>query len=180
MALKSTIYKIRLDIVDIDRNYYQEHRLTLACHPSETAERLMVRILAFALNAHEKLEFGGGISESDEPDLWQKDLTGAVETWIEIGNPDEKVLVKALGKSKKVIVYTYAKNPALWWDPIKARLSKEARLAVIAVEQASSEALSLLCARDMDLQCTVQDGAVTFRSNEGDAVEVMFRSLVEA
>ena len=177
MALKSTVYKIKLDIVDIDRNYYQEHKLTLACHPSETAERLMIRILAFALNAHERLEAGGGISESDEPDLWQKDLTGAVETWIEIGNPDEKVLIKALGKSKKVIVYTYAKNPALWWEPIKARLSKETRLAVIAVEAASSEKLALLCARDMDLQCTVQDGSVTFRANEGEAVEVQMQSI---
>jgi len=177
MALKSTIYKIRLDIVDIDRNYYQEHKLTLACHTSETAERLMVRILAFALNAHERLEFGGGISESDEPDLWQKDLTGAVETWIEIGNPDEKVLIKALGKSKKVIVYTYAKNPALWWDPVKARLSRETRLSVFAVNQTSSEALALLCARDMDLQCTVQDGSVTFRANEGEAVEVQMQSI---
>jgi len=137
----------------------------------------MVRILAFALNAHERLEFGGGISESDEPDLWQKDLTGAVETWIEIGNPDEKVLIKALGKSKKVIVYTYAKNPALWWDPVKARLSRETRLSVFAVNQTSSEALALLCARDMDLQCTVQDGSVTFRANEGEAVEVQMQSI---
>ena len=86
-------------------------------------------------------------------------------------------MIKALGKSKKVIVYTYAKNPALWWEPIKARLSREARLSVIAVEQASSEALALLCARDMDLQCTVQDGAVTFRANDGDAVEVAMSKI---
>jgi uncharacterized protein YaeQ len=85
MALKATIYKAELEIVDMDRNYYATHRLTLACHPSETAERLMIRLLAFALNAHERLEFGRGISDSDEPDLWLKDLTGEIELWIEIG-----------------------------------------------------------------------------------------------
>ena len=89
MALKATIYKAELEIVDMDRNYYATHRLTLACHPSETAERLMIRLLAFALNADERLEFGKGISDSDEPDLWQKDLAGAIELWIELGHPDE-------------------------------------------------------------------------------------------
>lgn len=82
MALKATIYKAELEVVDMDRNYYATHRLTLACHPSETAERLMIRLLAFALNAHEQLEFGKGISDSDEPDLWLRDLTGVIELWI--------------------------------------------------------------------------------------------------
>lgn len=177
MALKSTVYKVRLDVVDMDRNYYQEHKLTLACHPSETDERLMIRVLAFALNASERLEFGKGISDSDEPDLWQKDLTGAVETWIEIGSPDEKVLVKALGKSRRVIVYAYSSRPALWWDPIRDRLSREDRLSVFAVEAESSAALARLCKRDMDLQCSVQDGAVTFRDEAGEAVEVAMRKL---
>jgi uncharacterized protein YaeQ len=92
---KATIYKAELEIVDMDRNYYATHRLTLACHPSETTERLMVRLLAFALNAHERLEFGKGISDSDEPDLWQKGLTGEIELWIELGHPDEKLLARA-------------------------------------------------------------------------------------
>jgi uncharacterized protein YaeQ len=177
MALKSTVYKVRLDVVDMDRNYYQEHKLTLACHPSETDERLMIRVLSFALNAHERLEFGKGISDSDEPDLWVKDLTGAVETWIEIGNPDEKLLIKALGKAKRVIVYTYSSRPAIWWDPIKARLSRETRLSVFAVEPESSAALASLCRRDMDLQCSIQDGTITFRAEDGAAVEVSIQKL---
>ena len=97
MAMKAAIYKAELEIVDMDRNYYATHRLTLACHPSETAERLMIRLLAFALNAHERLEFGKGISDSDEPDLWQKDLAGTIELWIELGHPDERTLSRALG-----------------------------------------------------------------------------------
>ncbi len=177
MALKATVYKVKLDVVDMDRNYYETHKLTLACHPSETEERLMVRILAFALNAHERLEFGGGISESDEPDLWLKDLTGGVLSWIEIGNPDERALIKALGRSKSVIVYTYASRPAIWWDPLKIRLSREARLAVHAVDPAATAALAALCERDMDLQCTVQDGAVWMRNADGTAVEVNLEQL---
>ncbi len=177
MALKATVYKVKLDVVDMDRNYYETHKVTLACHPSETEERLMMRVLAFALNAHERLEFGGGISESDEPDLWIKDLTGGVECWIEIGNPDERALIKALGRSKSVIVYTYASRPAIWWDPLKARLSREGRLKAYAVDSAASSALAALCARDMDLQCTVQDGAVWIRDAEGTAVEVVLESL---
>lgn len=177
MALKSTIYKVKLDVVDMDRNYYQEHKLTLACHSSETTERLMVRVLAFALNAHERLEFGKGISDSDEPDLWQKDLTGAIETWIEIGNPDEKILVKALGRAKKVIVYTYGSRPERWWEPIKNRLQKESRLSVYNLDNESSDALSRLCERDMDIQCTIQDGSIWFRSSTGDEVEVHFNSI---
>ncbi len=177
MALKATVYKVKLDVVDMDRNYYETHKLTLACHPSETEERLMVRVLAFALNAHERLEFGGGISESDEPDVWLKDLTGSVESWIEIGNPDERALIKALGRSKSVMVYTYASRPAIWWDPLKVRLAREARLKVYAMDAAATSALAGLCDRDMDLQCTVQDGVIWVRTADGTAVEVGIESL---
>ena len=105
MALKSTIFKASLSISDMDRNYYADHALTIACHPSETAERMMVRVLAFALNAHEYLGFGKGISDVDEPDLWQKDLTGAIDHWIEAGQPDEKRILKACGRAVRVSIY---------------------------------------------------------------------------
>jgi uncharacterized protein YaeQ len=177
MALKSTVYKVKLDVVDIDRNYYQEHKLTLACHPSETEERLMIRVLAFALNAHERLEFGNGITDSEEGDLWLKDLTGNIDVWIDVGMPDEKALLKAIGKSKSVVVYSYSSRPLVWWDPIKERLSRETKLSVRAVAPESAKELSLLCKRDMDLQCTIQDGAVTIRSNDGDTVEVGLSDL---
>ena len=141
MALKATIYKAELEIVDMDRNYYATHRLTLACHPSETGERLMIRLLAFALNAHERLEFGKGISDSDEPDLWLKDLTGEIELWIELGHPDERVLSRALGRSSRVIVYTYSANPQLWWDPVKSRFEGEKKLSVFHVSARSAKDL---------------------------------------
>ena len=115
MALKATIFKAQLQIADMDRHYYAEHALTLARHPSETDERMMVRLLAFALNADESLEFGKGLSNEDEPALWRKDLTGVIEHWIEVGLPDEKSLRKACGRATQVRLYTYGRGAAKWW-----------------------------------------------------------------
>ena len=95
MASNATIFKATLQIADMDRNYYADHALTIARHPSETDERMMVRLLAFVQHAHEALAFGRGLSADDEPDLWRRDLTGAVELWIEVGQPEEKRLRKA-------------------------------------------------------------------------------------
>jgi uncharacterized protein YaeQ len=172
MAMKAAIYKAELEIVDMDRNYYATHRLTLACHPSETGERLMIRLLAFALNANERLEFGKGISEADEPDLWQKDLTGALELWIELGHPDERLLARAIGRSPRVIVYTYSANPDRWWDPIKDRFEGERKLSVFNVSPQSARALAQMVQGTMNLQCSIQDGEAWFRDDRQGAVRV--------
>jgi uncharacterized protein YaeQ len=179
MALKATIHKAELEIVDMDRNYYATHRLTLACHPSETAERLMIRLLAFALNAHERLEFGKGISDSEEPDLWLKDLTGVIELWIELGQPDEKLLAKAIGRSPRVIVYAYSARPELWWDPIKRRFEGERKLAVHHVSAGSAKELAQMSRQTMSLQCSIQDGEIWFRDDAGGAVRVEMEELLE-
>jgi uncharacterized protein YaeQ len=170
--MKAAIYKAELEIVDMDRNYYATHRLTMACHPSETGERLMIRLLAFALNANERLEFGKGISDAEEPDLWQKDLAGELELWIELGHPDERVLARAIGRSPHVIVYTYSANPDRWWDPIKARFAGEQKLSVVNVSSRSSRELAQLAKSTMNLQCSVQDGEAWFRDDAGGAVQV--------
>lgn len=172
MALKATIHKAELEIVDMDRNYYATHRLTLARHPSETDERLMVRLLAFALNAHERLEFGKGISEAGEPDLWRKDLAGEIELWIELGHPDEKLLARAIGRSRRVIVYTYSANPGLWWDPLAGRFKDQEKLDVFQIAAASAKELAGLAGSTMNLQCSVQDGEVWLRDDGGKAVRV--------
>ena len=117
MATKSTVFKADLQITDLDRGYYQGHSLTLARHPSETDERLMVRLLVFARHAHERLGFSRGLSTPDEPALWQKSLSGEIETWIELGQPDEKRIRKASGQAQQVYIYTYSGNSAdLWWE----------------------------------------------------------------
>lgn len=159
MALKSTIFKIELQVADLDRNYYQTHALTIARHPSETDERMMVRVIAFALNAHPALEFGKGLSTDEEPDLWRKDLTGAVEQWIEVGLPDERRIRRACGRAAEVIVYTYGGRTAeLWWSQNRSQLLKQDRLTVIDLPQAQTEALAQHVVRTMQMNCTLQDG----------------------
>ena len=172
MATKATIFKADLQIVDMDRNYYQEHALTLARHPSETDERMMLRLLAFAHNASDTLAFTRGLSSSDEPDLWQKDLTGAIERWIELGQPDEKRLRKACGRSQQVLVYCYSGNSAgIWWQQNSAALVNIKNLAVLNIPAEKSKALAQLAQRNMQLQATLQDGEMWIADSESN-VEV--------
>ncbi|MDT3736252.1 MAG: YaeQ family protein [Denitratisoma sp.] len=159
MALKATIFKASLQIADMDRNHYQEHALTLARHPSETDERMMVRLLAFALFADERLEFGRGLSTEDEPALWRKDLTGAIELWIEVGLPDEREIRKACGKANRIVVLCYGGRGAdLWWNQNRERLEKLGNLSVLNLPADATQALAGLARRNMSLQCTIQDG----------------------
>jgi uncharacterized protein YaeQ len=161
MAIKSTIFKASLQIADMDRNYYQDHTLTIAQHPSETDERMMVRLLAFALNASQTLAFGRGLSADDEPDLWQKDLTGAIELWIDVGLPDEKLIRRACGRAEQVIVYCYGGRSAeLWWQQNRAKLEQNRNLTVVNIPWDASKGLEKLAQRTMQLQCTIQDGSI--------------------
>ncbi len=180
MALKATIFKASVQISDTDRNYYQSHALTLARHPSETDERMMVRLLAFALNAHEALAFGKGLSADDEPDLWQKDLTGAIELWIDVGQPDEKRLRKACGRATQVVVYSYGGSGAqLWRESVRDTVARCRNLAVHALPLAASQAMAKLAARAMQLTYTIQDGEVWVAS-EQDTVHVAPELLAAA
>jgi uncharacterized protein YaeQ len=161
MALKATIFKADLQIADMDRRYYGDHSLTIARHPSETDERMMVRLLAFALHAHEALSFGRGLSTDDEPDLWQKDLTGSIEIWIDVGLPDEKRIRRACGRARQVFVYSYGGRGAeLWWDQVSAKLGQAKNLSVIGLPAVSTQALAKLALRNMQLQFTIQEGQV--------------------
>ena len=172
MALKATIFKAAVQISDTDRNYYQSHALTLARHPSETDERMMVRLLAFALHAHDALGFGKGLSTDDEPDLWRKDLTGAIELWIDVGLPDEKRLRKACGRSTEVVVYSYGGSAAaMWRGQIAATVARSRNLTVHCVPIAASLAMAKLARRSMDLNYTVQDKQV-WVTNTQDTVLV--------
>jgi uncharacterized protein YaeQ len=162
MAIKSTIFKAALNIADMDRGYYADHALTIARHPSETNERMMMRVLAFALYAGERLEFGKGISTDDEPALWEHDLTGRILRWIEVGLPDEKLLRRACGRSDEVILLAYGggKTVEAWWNPNQAALVKQEKLAVKTVSSVSSKALALMVDRSLALQCLIQDNEI--------------------
>ena len=169
MAQKSTIYKAEVSVADMDRHYYETHKLTVAKHPSETDERLMVRLLAFALNAHEHLEMTKGLSTDDEPDIWQKSLSGELELWIALGLPSDKVLRQSCGKARQVIVYTYGGRPAdIWWDKIKNSTTRFDNLQVINLAAQDTAALADLAARAMKIQVNIQDGDIML--SEGDTI----------
>jgi uncharacterized protein YaeQ len=181
MALRSTIFKISLDISDIDRGYYQTHALTVARHPSETDERMMVRVLAFAVNvseANELLEFGKGLSSDDEPALWERDLTGNISHWIEVGLPDERVLRRACGRADRVTLYAYGngRTVEMWWQQHGALLAKQSKLSVFAVSSTSSKALAAMAERALDLQGMIQEGAV-WLSDASERIEISIEAL---
>jgi uncharacterized protein YaeQ len=176
MAPKATVVKVELQVSDMDRHYYATHMLTLAQHPSETDERLMVRLLAFALFADERLEFGRGLSSEDEADLWRRDYTGDIEQWIDLGQPDESRIKKACGRSQQVVVVNYSGNSAgIWWDKVGASLSRIKNLTVIDIPVATVDSLVTLIQRGMRLNCLIQDGEMQLMS---DTINVTLRPNV--
>lgn len=176
MALKATIYKADLQIADMDRHYYADHALTLARHPSENDERMMVRVLMYALHAQEGIAFTKGLFDANEPDVWIKDLTGEIKLWIDIGQPDESRLRKACGRAHQVVVMCYSSSCGIWWKQIASKLSRLNNLTVMQLPVDTSQALAALVERSMQLQCMVQDGEIGI-STEKIRVEVQLKTL---
>lgn len=165
---KSTVVKAELQISDMDRHYYATHNLVLAQHPSETDERLMVRLLAFALYADERLEFGRGLSDEDEPALWKRDYTGDVELWIELGHPDESRIRKASARARQVVVLNYGGRASdLWWEKNAGTLSRLKNLTVLSLPPDVPEQLAALGERGMRLNVLVQDGELQLMGDRG-------------
>jgi uncharacterized protein YaeQ len=172
MAIKATVFRAELQVSDMDRNYYATHALTLARHPSETDERLMVRLLAFALYADERLQFGRGLSSDDEPDLWRTSRSGEIELWIDLGQPDDARIRKACGRAEQVVVITYSGRAAdIWWDKIAPSLSRCGNLTVVDIAASTVTELAALADRGMRLQCMIQDGQVELYG-EGSSLTV--------
>lgn len=172
MAIKATIYKLKIDISDLDRHYYHSHDLTIACHPSETELRMMVRVLAFSLYASDSLNFTKGLCADDEPELWDKNLSNEIDLWISLGQVDEKQIRKALGRSQKVIIFTYADTKSIrWWEKNQSQLEKLKNLHIIHIKSDAVEAMQNLVSRNMNLQCTIQEGIV-WLSNENETISI--------
>lgn len=176
MALRSTVFKATLQVADIDHGYYAEHALTLARHPSETDERMMVRLVAVALQAHAvqtlcggdaTLAFGAGLSDPDDPDAAVTDFTGRRRVWIEVGQPEEKPLVRACSQADAVVVYAYAATADVWWRGVAPRLARLGRLEAWRLPAADTRALAGWAERSMTIQATIQDGALTLSSERG-------------
>jgi hypothetical protein len=167
MALRATIYKVELQVNDLDRQVFESFSLAIACHPSETTERMMVRLLAFALHAGEGLTFGRGLSSEDEATLWQHDLSGALRLWIEVGLPDERLLRKASGRADSVYLYSYGgRSAGVWWQQNKTALERLKNLTVIDLSSDTTEAMAALVQRTMQVQVTVQDQEIWLSEGE--------------
>jgi uncharacterized protein YaeQ len=184
MALKAIIYKANVQLSDIDRGVYCDYPLTIARHPSETDERMLIRLLAFALNApaddnHGALEFAKDMWDADEPALWHRDLTGQIEHWIEVGQPDDKRLLRTTSRVGRVSVYSFNSSTPVWWRDIASRLTRARNLTVWQIPADQSRALSALAQRSMQLQVTVQDGAIWVGDGER-SIEVAPVRLCEA
>lgn len=166
MALKATIHKAELIISNMDAAYYHTHALTLAQHPSETIERLMLRLVVFALHANEQLAFTRGISALDEPDVWQKSATGDIELWIELGEPDERRLRQACGLAREVWLYSYGRGFDVWWQGMQKKITRLKNLRVLHIAPTTIAELAKLHQRNMQLQATIQDRQLWLSSGD--------------
>jgi uncharacterized protein YaeQ len=175
MAIKSVVYKVNIGIADIDHGYYADHALTIAKHPSETDERMMIRLLTFALQAYQLdamcngdavMAFGPGLSDAGEPDVYIKDYTDQFQVWIEVGQPDDRAIIKASNKSEKAFVYAYQHASHVWFKNIENKLSRLRNLEIFYIEDALSAQLESMAKRSMQLQATIQEGQVMFSDGE--------------
>ena len=172
MALKATIFKAELSITDMDRNYYNDHNLTIARHPSENDERMMLRIIAFIANARERLQFTKGLSDDDEPDLWQKSLSDEIELWIELGQPSEQRIKKGCNQSRQMLIYACADNSfEVWWKKEQNKLQSRKNLSVFTLPESVVTRLANAVQRSMQIQVTVQDGQMWLNIEGGGVTE---------
>ena len=179
MALRAIIYKAELQIADMDRHYYADHALTIARHPSETDERMMVRLLAYAIYAQDGIAFTKGLFDVDEPEVWVKSLTGEITLWIDLGQPDEARIRRACGRAERVVLLCYSSSCDVWWKQIASKLTRFSNLTVLQLPAETSQALASLAERNMRLQCMVQDGEIWI-SNDKERVPVQLIPLQPA
>ncbi|MFW1678263.1 YaeQ family protein [Pontibacter sp. JAM-7] len=170
MAQNATVFKAQLNIANMDRHYYADHALTLALHPSETEERMMIRLLGFIMHASERLDFTRGLCADDEPDLWQKSYSDEIELWIDVGLPSDKRVRKACNRAQQVVIITYGTDQAInpWLTSIQSEISRQNNLTIVRIPVEQSRALTRLITRNMQLQSNIQDGQIWITGDEGN------------
>lgn len=171
MALKPTIYKAQIELADSDRNLYESLPLTVACHPSETLERMAARLIVFCLQAARGLEFTRGLSSVEEPDLWRHADSGEIEQWIEVGQPEPLRLRKACGKAGEVVVYAFGKSADTWWKLNAEAITALPRIRVWQFDWAEIETLTSLVKRTMQLNVSIV-GGVVYVDNGSDSASL--------
>lgn len=174
MALKATIYKATVNVADMDRNVFIDSNLTLARHPSETEERLMLRLLAWLVNAHERLVFTRGLSAEDEPEIWLMNDHNGIELWVDLGLPEERRVKRACNRSASVVLYTYNGRAAqIWWQQNQSKLAQQDNLTIRFIDDEQLSALIKLASRSLTLQATIQDGTI-WLSDDQNHLELRF------
>ena len=177
MSINSTVFKVSLQIADMQRNYYHDHLLTIARHASETDERMMIRLLAFVLHADEHLTFANGITENDEADIWQKNLIGNILLWIDVGLPDEKLIKKACNRAEHVYLYTYGGRAAdIWWEKNKSKMETFKNLGIKNIPDSDSKAMAALAGRGMKLYYTISEDDILI-ADDSVTVSVNLKTL---
>lgn len=164
--MRATIYKVDLQISDMNRHYYEQHSLTLAQHLDESDTFLMTRIIAFALFADEKLTFTKGFYELSEPALWQKNYSDDIELWIDLGTPDEKRIKKASSLADKVVILSCSDKTDKWWSQMEKRLTYSKNITVLSIPPSIIDAITEHLDRTMQIQVTIEGSHVWVSINE--------------
>ena len=167
VALKPTIYKIKISLSDIDGNHYDSLDLTIAQHPSESCERMMARVLAFCMNARENVSFTKGLSAVEEPDIWARTLDGRLDLWIDMGEPAFDRIKKASRLSPVVKVYSFNLKSDSWWAKEQVKF-KDLKVSVFQFNWKNIQALADLVKRTMDLSITISDNIVYISAKNGE------------
>ena len=167
MALKPTIHKFNIALSDLDRDYYDTLNLTVARHPSETMERMMVRVLAYCINASPHLAFTKGVSAIDEPDLWEHSLDGDLKLWIDVGEPSVERVKKASHIARQVKVYSFNSKSDVWWKQSQGALSRLSA-SVQQFRWKEIQSLAALVQRTMDCSVTIADGSAFVGAELGE------------
>lgn len=176
MALKPTIYKATLNLVDMNRDVYATEKLTLALHPSETAVRMMVRVLAYALNYDQDLSFTKGLSTAEEPDLWITRPDNSVDCWIEVGQASPERLRKGVSRADKVRLYAYGSEVDIWWGKHRDAMNALPKTEVFSFVADQVDPLSHLCERNMELTITISEEQLFIASGD-QQFEVLLKRL---
>lgn len=177
MAIKPTIYKFRISLSDLNRDYYDTLNLTLAQHPSETIERMMVRVLSYCINAEETLTFTKGLSETDEPDLWLRSMDEQTLLWIDVGEPAVDRVKKATRLAKKVLVYSFNSKSDVWWAQLQNKM-KQLPVSVFRFEWEEIVSLAALVQRTMDMSISITGDSAYIATESGEC-EVAWVTLQE-
>ena len=176
MAEKATVCKANITLSDMDRHYYGDLSLTIAQHPSETAERMMVRLLSFCYRAADNLTFTRGLSSVDEPDIWLKSDDGRILEWIEVGQPATYRLKKAQGVARQVLVFAYGRGIDIWWKNNTAAVQALSKVKVYYFDAAELQDLTKLAAKTMNLTISITE-AIAYISSAEHNISVSLRDM---